>query len=83
MSGYFATGVADVEEAQAGLDFAKRFEIIKGSEVKNIRLQAVDLSDESAIADALPRYAAAGHHLLCSFIATLRAHGCTMLVNQT
>ena len=50
-----STGVSDVEEAQAGLDFAKRFEIIKGSEVKNIRLQAVDLSDASAIADALPR----------------------------
>ncbi len=48
-------GVADVEEAQAGLDFAKRFEIIKGAEAKNIRLEAVDLSDESAIADALPR----------------------------
>ncbi len=48
-------GVADVGEAQAGLDFAKRFEIIKGAEAKNIRLQAVDLSDESAIADALPR----------------------------
>lgn len=57
-NGYKVTaGVADVEEAQAGLDFAKRFEIIKGSEVKNIRLQAVDLSDESAIADALPRSA--------------------------
>ncbi|KAL0019003.1 hypothetical protein WJX79_006320 [Trebouxia sp. C0005] len=50
-------GVADVEEAQAGLDFAKRFEIIKSAEAKNIRLEAVDLSDESAIADALPRNA--------------------------
>ncbi|KAA6429783.1 MAG: hypothetical protein FRX49_00215 [Trebouxia sp. A1-2] len=53
----FVAGVADVEEAQAGLDFAKRFEIIKGAEAKNIRLEAVDLSDESAIADALPRNA--------------------------
>lgn len=50
------TGVSDIEEAQAGLDFAKRFEIIKGSETKNIKLQAVDLSDESAITSALPRY---------------------------
>ncbi|KAL0030841.1 hypothetical protein WJX77_009090 [Trebouxia sp. C0004] len=50
-------GVADVEQAQAGLNFAKRFEIIKGAEAKNIRLEAVDLSDESAIADALPRNA--------------------------
>ena len=48
--------MSDIEEAQAGLDFAKRFEIIKGSETKNIKLQAVDLSDESAITDALPRY---------------------------
>ncbi len=48
-------GVADVEEAQAGLDFAKRFEIIKGAEAKNVKLEAVDLSDESAIAGALPR----------------------------
>lgn len=48
--------MSDIEEAQAGLDFAKRFEIIKGSETKNIKLQAVDLSDESAITGALPRY---------------------------
>ena len=48
-------GVSDIEQAQAGLDFAKRFEIIKGSETKNIRLQEVDLSDASAIAAALPR----------------------------
>ena len=48
--------MSDIEEAQAGLDFAKRFEIIKGSETKNIKLQAVDLSDASALADALPRY---------------------------
>ena len=49
-------GVSDVKEAQAGLDFAKRFEIIKGAETKNIRLQEVDLSDASSIAEALPRY---------------------------
>ena len=51
-------GVSDIEQAQAGLDFAKRFEIIKGSETKNIRLREVDLSDASAIAAALPRYSA-------------------------
>ncbi len=61
-------GVADVEEAQAGLDFAKRFEIIKGAEAKNIRLEAVDLSDESAIADALPRYLNLQMHSLCVFV---------------
>lgn len=49
------TGVSDIKGARAGLDFAKRFEIIKGSETKNIRLQEVDLSDASAIAAALPR----------------------------
>lgn len=68
-------GVADVEEAQAGLDFAKRFEIIKGAEAKNIRLEAVDLSDESAIADALPRYSFAAHlqmHSLCVFLHAKR-----------
>ena len=48
--------MSDIEEAQASLEFAKRFELIKGSETKNIRLQDVDLSDESAIAAALPRY---------------------------
>lgn len=60
--------MSDVEEAQAGLDFAKRFEIIKGSEVKNIRLQAVDLSDASAIADALPRCLGTCF-MLCDYIA--------------
>ncbi|KAL3138363.1 hypothetical protein ABBQ32_006166 [Trebouxia sp. C0010 RCD-2024] len=50
-------GVSDIKGARAGLDFAKRFEIIKGSETKNIRLQEVDLSDASAIAAALPRNA--------------------------
>ena len=50
------TGVTDLEEAQASLEFAKRFELIKGQETKNIKLQGVDLSDESAIASALPRY---------------------------
>lgn len=54
--------MANVEEAQAGLDFAKRFEIIKGAEAKNIRLAAVDLSDESAIAAALPRCAFTNSH---------------------
>jgi hypothetical protein len=68
-------GVADVEEAQAGLDFAKRFEIIKGAEAKNIKLEAVNLSDESAIADALPRYSFAIHvqmHSLCVFVHTTK-----------
>ena len=51
-----STGVQDAAEAQAGLDFAKRFEILKGDEIKRIRLQEVDLSDESSIAAALPRY---------------------------
>lgn len=52
-------GVTDAAEAQAGIEFAKRFELIKGDESKRLRLQEVDLSDESSIAEALPRFACA------------------------
>lgn len=55
--GNSAAGVTDAAEAQAGIEFAKRFELIKGDESKRLRLQEVDLSDESSIAEALPRFA--------------------------
>lgn len=47
--------MTDAAEAQAGIEFAKKFELIKSDESKRLRLQEVDLSDESSIAEALPR----------------------------
>lgn len=58
-----ASGVSDAAEAQAGIEFAKRFELIKGDESKRLRLQEVDLSNESSIAEALPRCIST-HHIL-------------------
>ena len=52
----FRSGVTDAAEAQAGIEFAKKFELIKGDESKRLRLQEVDLSDESSIAEGLPRF---------------------------
>ena len=72
------TGVTDLQEAQASLEFAKRFELIKGQETKNIKLQGVDLSDESAIASALPRYSACES---CQELCMFQISACHLLTS--
>ena len=51
---YGGIGVTDAAEAQAAIKFAKRFEILKGDEAKRLRLQEVDLTSESSIAETVP-----------------------------
>jgi hypothetical protein len=44
-----------LEEAEGLLDFAKRFEILRRSEISKLSLKEVDLTDEDNIAAALPK----------------------------
>ncbi len=47
--------VQDAEEGAALLDFAKRFELLKGVDAGKLRLAEVDFSDEEAITAAIPK----------------------------
>ncbi|EIE27239.1 hypothetical protein COCSUDRAFT_55258 [Coccomyxa subellipsoidea C-169] len=51
----FGAGVSDLEEAEALLDFAKRFEIIRKAEISSLSLSEVDFADEESIAAGLPK----------------------------
>ena len=48
--GHFPAGVADKERGQAALSFAKRYELMSGEALSNIKLVEVDYSDPDSFA---------------------------------
>ena len=48
-------GVADIDRAQAALQFAKKYELLDSESLRNIKLIELDYSDVESLSSTIPR----------------------------